>query len=41
MFRRAIDFWSLDVEGHERAVLKAAGLSRVRVRVLLVEDDKV
>ena len=39
--RRDVDFWSLDVEGHERAALRGADLSRIRVRALLIEDDKV
>ena len=39
--QRVVDFWSLDVEGHERAVLGSADLKRLRVRALLVEDDKI
>ena len=35
---RHVDFWSLDVEGHERAVLEATDWRRVHVKVLMVED---
>ena len=37
--RIRVDFWSLDVEGHELTVLGVPGWEeRVRVRALLVED---
>ena len=38
----AVDFWSLDVEGHELSVLGVPGWERnVSVRVLLVEDIQI
>jgi len=39
--QRDVDLWSLDVEGHERVVLRSTNMRRLRVRALLVEDDKI
>jgi len=33
-----IDFWSLDVEGHEMTVLKTIDFDKIHVGVLLIED---
>jgi len=38
--RKTIDFWSLDIEGSESAVLKATDFARVEVGVLLIEMNK-
>jgi len=36
--QEVIDFWSLDVEGHEMSVLNSVDFKRISVRALLVED---
>ncbi|KAL1503801.1 hypothetical protein AB1Y20_012269 [Prymnesium parvum] len=36
-----VHFWSLDVEGHEMAVLDTAWESAVRIHAVLVEDDQL
>jgi hypothetical protein len=38
MNQTSIDFWSLDVEGHEMTVLRAVDFSKVDVKLLMVED---
>lgn len=38
--QHTVDFWSLDVEGSEGAVLKATDFSKVEVGVLLIEMNK-
>jgi FkbM family methyltransferase len=37
-FPKSIDFWSLDVEGHEMQVLNSINFQDVEIKVLLVED---
>jgi len=36
--RRHVDFWSLDVEGHELSVLKSVDFSEIDVTAVLIED---
>jgi len=36
--RRHVDFWSLDVEGHELSVLESVDFSEIDVTALLIED---
>lgn len=36
-----VDFWSLDVEGHEMTVLQSVDFAAVDVQVLLVEDYSI
>ena len=37
--RRTVDFWSLDIEGSEGAVLEATDFSKIAVGLLLIEMD--
>jgi len=38
--RTSVDFWSLDIEGDEPAVLEATDFSKIKVGVLLIEMNK-
>merc|ERR1719359_1165301 len=38
--QRAVDFWSLDIEGSEGMVLKGTDFSKVEVGVMLIEMNK-
>lgn len=38
--RSTVDFWSLDIEGSEAAVLNSTNFSRVEIGVLLIEMNK-
>merc|ERR1719512_456864 len=38
--RKTIDFWSLDVEGAESAILKSTSFDKIEVGLLLIEMNK-